>query len=153
MIQNHSSWDFKPFLEKASPTLIDSFLENPTSLIRNVSAQPLNLRQNTVCSVTNFTQTLKILHNQGWCRCWHFASLDKIVVNILLFLLNVPYLVIVVFCYVDFPKEHNLNLMSNMMHANYSPFLEVVLLGASVMQIKASLILPVLLLNSEHFGC
>ena len=35
-----------------------------------------NLRQNTVCSVINLTQTLKILRHQGWCGWWHFASLQ-----------------------------------------------------------------------------
>ena len=33
--------DFKPFLEKANPTSIDSFLDNLNPLKRNVSAQPL----------------------------------------------------------------------------------------------------------------
>ena len=41
LILNCRSWDFKPLLEKANPTSIDSFLDNPNPLIRNVSAQPL----------------------------------------------------------------------------------------------------------------
>ena len=40
-ILNLRSWDFKTLLEKANPTSIDSFLDNPNFLIRNVSAQPL----------------------------------------------------------------------------------------------------------------
>ena len=34
-----------------------------------------NLRQNTVCSVTNFIHPLKMLHHPRWCGWWHFASL------------------------------------------------------------------------------
>ena len=41
-ILNRRSLDFKPLLEKANPTLIDSLLDNPNPLVRNVSAQPLN---------------------------------------------------------------------------------------------------------------
>ena len=33
--------DLKPLLEKANQTMIDSFLDNPNPLIRNVSAQPI----------------------------------------------------------------------------------------------------------------
>ena len=40
-ILNCRSWNFKPLLEKANPTSIDSLLDNPNPLIRNVSAQPL----------------------------------------------------------------------------------------------------------------
>ena len=40
-ILNRRSLDFKPLLEKANPTLIDSLLDNPNPLVRNVSAQPL----------------------------------------------------------------------------------------------------------------
>ena len=36
----------------------------------------LKLRQNTVCSVTNFTQCLQISHHPGWCGWWHFPSLS-----------------------------------------------------------------------------
>ena len=36
----------------------------------------LKLRQNPVCSVTKFTQTLKILHHPGWCP---FCSQSNIV--------------------------------------------------------------------------
>ena len=39
-IINRKSLDFKTLLEKANPTLIDSLLDNPNPLIRNVSAQP-----------------------------------------------------------------------------------------------------------------
>ena len=42
VILNFRSRDFKPLLEKANPTSIDSLLDNPNPLIRNVSAQPLD---------------------------------------------------------------------------------------------------------------
>ena len=41
-ILNCKSWDFEPLLGKPNPNLIDSFLDNPNSLIGNVSAQPLS---------------------------------------------------------------------------------------------------------------
>ena len=40
-ILNRRFWDFKPLLEKANPTMIDSFIDNPNPLIRNFSAQPV----------------------------------------------------------------------------------------------------------------
>ena len=40
-IQNCRSWDFKPFLEKAEPTLMDSSSDKPKAPIRNVGSQPL----------------------------------------------------------------------------------------------------------------
>ena len=40
-ILNHWFWDFKTMLQKANPTLIDSFLDNQKRLIGNVTAQPL----------------------------------------------------------------------------------------------------------------
>ena len=41
-IINHRSLDFKSLLEKANTTLIYSFLDNPSPLIRNVSARPFH---------------------------------------------------------------------------------------------------------------
>ena len=37
------SWDFKPLLEKAKPTLVDSSSNKPKALIRNVASQPFML--------------------------------------------------------------------------------------------------------------
>ena len=37
--KDHRSWDFKPLLEKAKPTLADSSLDKPKALIRNVASQ------------------------------------------------------------------------------------------------------------------
>ena len=39
-IQNRRSWDFKPLLEKAKPTSVDSSSDKPKALIRNVASQP-----------------------------------------------------------------------------------------------------------------
>ena len=41
-ILNCRSCNFKPLLEKANPTSINSFLDNPNPLRRNVSAQHLS---------------------------------------------------------------------------------------------------------------
>ena len=40
-ILNCGSWDFKPLLEKAKPTLLDSSLDKPKAPITNVGSQPL----------------------------------------------------------------------------------------------------------------
>ena len=40
-IPNPRSWDFKPLLEKAKPTLVDSSSDEPKALIQNVGSQPL----------------------------------------------------------------------------------------------------------------
>ena len=40
-IPNRRSWDFKPLLEKAKPTSVDSSSEKPKALIRIVCSQPL----------------------------------------------------------------------------------------------------------------
>ena len=40
-IPNCRSLDFKPLLEKAKPTSVDSSLDKPKALIRNVASQPL----------------------------------------------------------------------------------------------------------------
>ena len=45
-IPNCRSWDFKPLLQKAKPTSVDSSLDKPKALIRNVGSQPFH--QNTL---------------------------------------------------------------------------------------------------------
>ena len=42
-IPNHRYWDFKPLLEKAKPTSVDSSSDKPKAPIRNVGSQPLNI--------------------------------------------------------------------------------------------------------------
>ena len=40
-IQNHTTWDLKPLLEKAKLPSEDSSSHKPKALIRNVASQPL----------------------------------------------------------------------------------------------------------------
>ena len=42
-ILNRRSWDFKPFVEKAKPTSVDSSSDKPKALIRNIASQPLGV--------------------------------------------------------------------------------------------------------------
>ena len=44
VILNHRSWDFKPLLEKAKPTSVDSSSDKPKALIRNIAFQPLKAK-------------------------------------------------------------------------------------------------------------
>ena len=39
-IANRRSWDLKPLLEKAKPTLVDSSSDEPKAPVRNVGFQP-----------------------------------------------------------------------------------------------------------------
>ena len=43
-IPNRRSWDFKPLLEKANLTLVDSLSDKPKVPVRNVGSQPLSNR-------------------------------------------------------------------------------------------------------------
>ena len=45
-IPNRRSWYFKPLLEKAKPTSVDSSSDKPKAPIRNVGSQPLNTMNN-----------------------------------------------------------------------------------------------------------
>ena len=47
-IPNHRSWDFKPFLQKAKPTSLDSSSDKPKAPIRSVGYQPLDFSQTRV---------------------------------------------------------------------------------------------------------
>ena len=47
-IPNCRSGDFRPLLEKAKPTCVDSSSDQPKAPIRNVGSQPL-LNENRIC--------------------------------------------------------------------------------------------------------